>query len=81
MFLILIILALVLLFVLFARRPVNTAGIHVGPPVPFTPATPPTSDANASETPVAAAPPADVQSVNFNDVFAPKAPPSDRPNA
>jgi hypothetical protein len=66
----------VLLFVLLAKRPVNTAGLQSTwqAPVPQPPAQP--------VAPVAPpAPPVEVTTVNFNDLFSGKASSSDRPNA
>jgi hypothetical protein len=78
MFLILIILAAVLLFVLFAKRPVNMAGLHVGGSFPIDP---PKPQAPHASEPVAPAAPAHVDTVNFNDIFGAKpAPKSDQPN-
>ncbi len=68
MFLILIVLAVVLLFVLFAKRPVNMSGLQATWVAPIDPPAPP---AKAGES-TAPAPPAHVDTVNFNDVFAPK---------
>jgi len=84
MFLILILLAIVLLFVLLVKRPVNTAGIHVMPDVPIDPpakaAQPAPVVAQASE-PVAPVAPATVDTMNFNDIFGGKpSSKSDRPN-
>ena len=76
MFLILIILAAVLLFVLFAKRPVNTTGLHASWKAPVQAAPPSSASApNAQPT----APPPDVTTVDFNDIF--RAKPSDRPHA
>lgn len=74
MFLILIILAAVLLFVLFAKRPVNTTSLHASWKAPVQ-AAPRSSASNAQPT----APPPDVTTVDFNDIF--RAKPSDRPHA
>lgn len=68
----------VLMFVLFAKPTVNTTGLERSwtPPA----IVPPNANASQPTAPVAL-PPADVQSVHFNDVFAPPKPPGDRPNA
>lgn|GEM_PF-6031055 len=69
MFLILIVLAVVLLFVLFAKRPVNMNGLQATWVAPIDPPAPTPARSN---DPVAPTPPAHVDTVNFNDVFAPK---------
>jgi hypothetical protein len=67
LWLILIAVGAVLLFVLFAKPAVNTTGLERSSVVPIEPARPP-----SQAEPVVAPPPADVSSVHFNDVFAPK---------
>lgn len=81
LYLVVIVLAAVLLFVLFAKRPVNMNGLQANWQVPIDPPKPAQPSAQQTSQPVAP-PPAEVTSVNFNDVFAAKpAPKSDRPSA
>jgi hypothetical protein len=77
-FLILIVLAVVLLFVLFAKRPVNMSGLQANWTPPIDPPAPKSAQPNDPVPPVA--PPADVDTVNFNDIFAAKKTPTDRTN-
>ncbi|MFN0250207.1 MAG: hypothetical protein ACKV2T_25205 [Kofleriaceae bacterium] len=67
----------VLLFVLLAKRPVNTAGLQSTWQVPQP--SPPSTQPVAPTTPPPA--PVEVTTVNFNDLFSGKASSSDRPNA